>query len=114
MEGDPDFFFDVSLVQEDSEEELHQQEVLPTAVDDKLMGQNHSGQNNLVMALTGLMDVDDDNEPVPENIPVHTAPPPPSVLSPEWGHEGFCLQKSNNIPDEKQNLYIQLTQQEIT
>ena len=104
VEGDPDFFFNVSLVQEDGEEEPVQQQVLPTAVDDELMGQNHGGQNDLVVALTGLMDVDDDNEPVPENIPVHTAPPPPSVLSLEWGHEGFCLWKSNNIPDAKPKL----------
>ena len=104
VEGDLDFFFNVSLVQEDGEEELDQQEVLPTAVDDELMGQNHSRQNDLVMALTGLLDVDDVNEPVPENIPVCTAPPPPSVLSQEWGHEGFCLQKSNNILDAKAKL----------
>ena len=104
VEGDPDFFFDVSMVQEDREEEPVQQQVLPTVVDDKLMGQNHGGQNNLVVALTGLIDVDDDNEPVPENIPVHTAPPPPSVLSQEWGHEGFCLRKSNNILHAKPKL----------
>ena len=67
------------------------------------MGQNHGRQNDLVVALTGLMDVDDDNEPVPE-ILVHTAPPPPSVLSQEWGHEGFCLRKSSNIPDAKPKL----------
>ena len=74
-------------------------------VNDELMGQNHGGQNDLVMALTGLMDVDDDNEPVPENILVHIAPPPPpSVLSQEWGHEGFCLWKSNNLPDAKAKL----------
>ena len=91
-------------MQEDGEEEVDQQEVLPTAVDDELMGQNHGGQNNLVMALTGLMDVDDDNEPVPENILVRTAPPPPSALSQEWGHEGFCLRKSNNILDVKAKL----------
>ena len=34
VEGDPDFFFNVSLVQEDGEEEPVQQQVLPTAVDD--------------------------------------------------------------------------------
>ena len=104
VEGDLDFFFDVSLVQEDREEELDQQEVLATVVNDELMGQNHGGQNDLVITLTCLMDVDDNNEPVPENILVHTAPPPPSVLSQEWGHEGFCLQKSNNLVDAKAKL----------
>ena len=104
VEGDPDFFFNVSLVQEDGEEELDQQEVLPAAVNDELMGQNHSRQNDLVVALTGLMDVDDNNEPVPENILVPPAPPPPSVLSQEWGHDGFFLQKSNNLPDAKAKL----------
>ena len=104
VEGDPDFFFNVSLVQDDGEEELDQQEVLPTVADDELMGQNHGRQNNLVVALTGLMDVDDDNEPVLENFPVCTAPPHPSVLSQEWGHDGFCLRKSNNLPDAKAKL----------
>ena len=68
------------------------------------MGQNHGRQNDLVMALTGLLDVDDNNKPVPENILVHTAPPPPSVLSQEWGQHGFCLRKSNNIQDAKAKL----------
>ena len=104
VEGDPDFFFNVSLVQEDGEEELDQQEVPPAAVNDELMGQNHSRQNDLVVALTGLMDVDDNNEPVPENILVPPAPPPPSVLSQEWGHDGFFLQKSKNLPDAKAKL----------
>ena len=103
VEGDPDFFFDVSLVQKDGEEELDQQEVLLTVVNDELMGQNHIRQKDLSMALTGLMDVDDNNKPVPENIPVHTAPPP-LVLSQEWGHEGFCLRKSNNLLDAKSQL----------
>ena len=61
-------------------------------------------KTTLFVALTGLLDVDDNNEPVPENILVRTAPLPPSVLSQEWGHEGFCLWKSNNIPDAKAKL----------
>ena len=114
VEGDPDFFFDVSLVQEDREEELDQQEVLPTAVDDEFMGQNHSRRNDLVVALTGLLDVDDDNEPVPRTFQYIL---PILLLQ--------CCLRSGDMKDsvcgnpttfrmQKQNLYIQSTQQEMT
>ena len=36
-----------------------------------------------------MVDVDDDNEPIPENIPQ----PNDAVISPlkeTWGHSGFC------------------------
>ena len=43
-----------------------------------LIGENHGGQQDLAIALTGNLDIDDDNEPVPENIP---APPPHSLYT---------------------------------
>ena len=42
-------------------------------VDDDLMEENHGGQQDLAIALTGILNIDDNNEPVPENIP---EPPP--------------------------------------
>ena len=56
------------------------------------MGVNDDGgPQNLVAALNGVVDIDDDNDPAPENIPtagVNTN----SVLSSEWGHAGICYQ----------------------
>ena len=42
-----------------------------------------------IMALINVVDVDDNNEPIPENIPQ----PNNVVISPlneTWGHSGFC------------------------
>ena len=69
-EGDPGFFFDVPVVVDAQEQP--QEQLLPAVVDDDLMGENHGGQQDLTITLTGILDIDDDNEPVPENIP---APP---------------------------------------
>ena len=75
-EGDPDFFFDVPVVVDAQEQP--QEQLLPAVVDFDLMGENHGGQQDLAIALTGILDIDDDNEPVPENIPA--PPPPPPTL----------------------------------
>ena len=66
-EGDPDFFFNLPVA--DNVQEEPQELLLPAVVDDKLMGENHRGQQNLISALTGVLDIDDNNEPVPENVP---------------------------------------------
>ena len=98
-EGDPDFFFDLPVAADVQEEP--QELLLPPVVDDKLMGENHGGQQNLISSLTGVLDIDDDNEPVPENVP---GDPVPSVLSTVWGHYRFCYRKSNNLADTKARL----------
>ena len=95
-EGDPDFFFDLPVATDVLEEP--QELLLSPVVDNELMGGNHGGQQNLTSALTGVLDIDDDNEPVPENDP---GDPVPSVLSTVWGHYGFCYRKSNNLADTK-------------
>ena len=63
-------------------QEQPQEQLLPAVVDDNLMGENHGGQQDLTIALTGTLDIDNDNEPVPENIP---APPPPHSLYTLYG-----------------------------
>ena len=93
QEGDPDLFFDVP--QERQEETTDTP--LPDAVDDELRGENHGGLSDLVVALSGVVDVDDDNQPAPENIPTTTNTP--SLLSSKWGHEGVCFRKESNCPN---------------
>ena len=98
-EGDPDFFFDLPVAADVQEEP--QELLLPAVVDDKLMGGNHGGQQDLISALTGVLDIDNDNEPVPENVP---GDPLPSILSTVWGHYGFRYRKSNNLADTQARL----------
>ena len=98
-EGDPDFFFDLPVVADVQEEP--QELLLPAVVDNELMGENHGGQQDLILALTGILDIDDNNEPVPENVP---GDPLPSILSTAWGHYGFCYRKSNNLADTQARL----------
>ena len=53
------------------------------------MGVNDGGSQDLAAALNGVVDIDNDNEPAPENVltpGVNTN----SVLSSEWGHVGIC------------------------
>ena len=76
-EGDPDLFFDIP--QERQEETTDTP--LPDAVNNELRGENHGGLSDLVVALSGVVDVDDNNQPVPENIPTTTNTP--SLLSTE-------------------------------
>ena len=85
-EGDPDYFFD-GVAKDDNKQA--EQEVLPQVINDEVMGVNDGGPQNLAAALNGVVDIDDDNELAPENVPtpgVSTT----TVLSPEWGHEGIC------------------------
>ena len=55
------------------------------------------------MALVNVVDVDDDNEPSPENIPQ----PNDVVLSPlkeTWGHSCFCYQQAANMQNHKAKI----------
>ena len=86
MEGDPDYFFD-EVAKDDIKQP--EEEVLPQVIDNEVMGVNDGGPQNLAVALNGVVDIDDNNEPAPENAPtpgVNTN----SVLSSEWGHMGIC------------------------
>ena len=92
-EGDPDLFFNV--LQERQEETMDTP--LPDTVNNELSGGNHGGLSDLVVALSGVVDVDDDNQPAPENIP--TMMDTPSIISTEWGHERVCFRKDANCPN---------------
>ena len=70
---------------------------LPDAVDNELRRENHGGLSDLVVALSGVVDVDDNNQPDPENIP--TMMNTPSIISTEWRHEGVCFRKELNCPN---------------
>ena len=85
-EGDPDLFFD------DPGESQGQREATPDPLPD-VVGEVLNGQseiNNTLEALCGVVDIDDDNEPAPENLPA-PMDDPVGYLSTDWGHNGFCF-----------------------
>ena len=66
---------------------------LPEVVDNAINGM--SEEANTIKALQGVVDIDDDNEPAPKNVP--TADNSNRLLSTEWGHGGFCFRGSQNF-----------------
>ena len=74
---------------------------LPEAVDDAINGA--SEEVNTIEALQGVVDIDDNNEPAPENVPA-TTDTSNRLLSTEWGHDGFCFQKSQNFGSTRARL----------
>ena len=97
QEGDRDFFFDavVDNSNEEAEEPSHQ-----VVINDEVMGRNHGGANELAAALNGVVDIDDNNVPTPENIPGAVNDSTFSLKS-EWGHSGICFHLQQNIPNSK-------------
>ena len=55
-----------------------------------------SEEANTIKALQGVVDIDNDNEPAPKNVPA-TADNSNRLLSTEWGHDGFCFRRSQNF-----------------
>ena len=84
-EGDPDWFFDDPGTGH-AGEEAPAQVPLPAVVDDSINGQSKDA--NTIEALCGVIDIDDDNEPAPKNVP-RTMDSSNQMLSSEWGHTAF-------------------------
>ena len=101
-EGYPDLFYDAVAVNGNEEPEAPP---LPAVIDDevKVMGRNHGGANELAAALNGVVDIDDDNEPTPENHPGQVDDTTFTIAS-EWGHRGICYHRQQNIPNSKAKM----------
>ena len=69
MEVDPDLFFDAVATSEESDIATATVARLPQAIDEEVSGRNDGGANDLLNALSGVVEIDDDNEPVQENVP---------------------------------------------
>ena len=63
------------------------------------------GQNSLLVALTGVVDIDDNNEPAPENIPI-VSEVNPSILEQACGHNGICFRRLLNVTNQKACLHF--------
>ena len=98
--GHLDYFFDRVQPEQENEDETKDTPILEV-VDDHINGEIHTTQT--IMALVNVIDVDDDNEPIPENIPQ----PNDAVISPlkeTWGHSGFCYQQFANMQNHKAKI----------
>ena len=118
MEGDPDLFFDAVATSEETEVATASVVPLPQAIDEEVSGRNDGGANDLLNALNGVVDIDNDNEPAPENIPSpqDDASQHNSILSGDWGHDGICFRRQHgicfqrqlNVPNQKARLHSDL------
>ena len=77
--------------------------LIPEAVSEDINGNSHTTET--IQALCNVVDVDNDNEPAPENMPQSTDPTS-SLLNTEWGHSGFCYRKSLTMPNKGAKLYF--------
>ena len=100
-EGDPDMFFDAAALGQEPE---GQQVPLPPVIDADMNGVNDGGANDLIAALTGVVEIDDNNEPAPENIPVPESATTSPILHLSWGHSGFCLRKQEGLSNNPAEL----------
>ena len=100
-EGDLDLFFDAAALGQEPE---GQQVPLPPVIDTDVNGVNHRGANKLITALTGVVEIDDDNKPAPENIPVPKSATTSPILHSSWGYSGFCFRKQEGLPNNPAKL----------
>ena len=91
-EGDTDLLFDDPGDNVESEETPPVP--LPEAVDEVLNGQ--SVKNNTIETLWDIVDIDDNNNPAPENVSQPTDNTT-RILSMESGHSGLCFHHVNNL-----------------
>ena len=59
----------------------------------------------MLVALTGVVDIDDDNEPAPENIPIVNEVNP-SILEQAWGHDVICFHCLLHVTNQKACLHF--------
>ena len=98
-EGDPDLFFlDPGEAQGQDEAPP---DPLPDVVGELLNGQ--SEMSNTLEAFHGIVNIDDNNEPAPENVPAPTDDPV-GYISTDQGHNGFCFRRINNMTEHHARL----------
>ena len=95
-EGDPEHFFSASTqVAASNEEEGATEREVPT-----LEGFEYDVQR---LRAEGY-DVDDDNEPAPENTPTNNDEPGAGAKYGEWGFSGICQRRSQHLGSEQPRL----------
>ena len=105
QEGYPDYFFD-AIAPTDENANSQDESLMPEAVSD-----HNSRTTEMIQALRDEVDVDDNNEPSPENIP-QSIDRRSSPLNTEWDHSGFCYRKSLSMQSSvaKLNVHVDPTE----
>jgi hypothetical protein len=96
MEGNPDHFF----VEEMPIEEIIQEEEQGGLEVPTLEGNEH----DLMRLLADGYEVDDDNEPAPENAPTLAPSGNTGVTYSDWGFSGICQRRAENCRNEKAHI----------
>ena len=107
MEGDLDLFFDAVATSQETEVATSSVVPLPQAIDEEVSGRNDGGANDLLNALNGVVDIDNDNEPAPENIPSpqDDASQHNSILSGDWGHDGIASDDNTEFASNDNSMF---------
>ena len=91
--GNSDYFFDAHAPSTEEEDD-DEQRLLPDAIGVHLSGEACTTET--IIALRDEVDIDDDNEPALENVPLQNELQD-SPLKTEWGHSGYCYRKMNEF-----------------
>ena len=96
-EGPSDYFFETSEeAKEDSGEEGEEDPALSAEVQEILVRGAHDQPD--VQVILNAVEVDDDNQPAPENVPAREEQLP-EIFKSSWGHSGVCYRKANHARD---------------
>ena len=108
QEGHPDYVFD-DIATTDENANSEEETLIPEVVSEHINGNSRTTET--FQALCDEVDVDDDNEPAPENIPQSTDPTS-SPFNTEWGHSGFCYRENLSMPNTgaKLNFHVNPTE----
>lgn len=98
-EGDPDFFFTLAPVGENFE--AVEQAFVPGEISD-IIQRGVLEPNDIEMA-RNFVEIDDDNDPAPENLPLAGEEAQASIFG-EWGHPGTCYRRMGIARNQSPNL----------
>ena len=101
--GDPELRFDVAPTNDGGGEQEEEQSPLPAAVEEHLNGETE----NTIEALQDVVDIDDDNQPAPENVPQASKGDTESIFG-AWEYTGFCNHRIQNILNHPAKLNFPL------
>ena len=102
--GQPDFFFNRPAAVETSPEEVEQ--VVPTPEAVLRIAQTGCVNQLDCGELSGAMNIDDDTQPLPENIPDARSAPADDIMG-EWGHNGVCERRKVDTPNRNARLIFE-------
>ena len=102
-EGNPDYFFEAAEAVSENEMAEGGQQEHPEMIQ-RMMRTNGNFQEDEIALARGFVDVDNDNDPAPENIPNTNDVTNPDMYNNNWGHEGICHRKELNMSNRNPKI----------